>query len=82
MAEQKFTFLQIANHLKISGTTVYKYLEMTVEEATEWASSLSSRRKSLTNIETGLWLGYKNTLKCGSDKGLVIGALSRFGSRR
>ena len=46
MAAQKFSILQISKHLKISRTTVYKYLEMTIEEATEWANSLSTRRKN------------------------------------
>lgn len=58
MAEQKFSILQIANHLKISRTTVYKYLEMTVEEASEWANSLSSRKKKLDQYKDWIvaWL--------------------------
>lgn len=47
MAERKFSILKIARTLKVSRTTVYKYLEMTVEEAADWANSLSSRRKTL-----------------------------------
>ena len=47
MAEQKFSILQIAKQLKVSRTTVYKYLKMTFEEASDWANSLSSRRKNL-----------------------------------
>lgn len=45
MATQKFSILEISRQLKISRTTVYKYLEMSFEEATEWANSLSTRKK-------------------------------------
>src|SRR5690625_2858257 len=47
MAAQKFSILEISRQLKISRTTVYKYLEMSFEEATEWANSLSTRKKKL-----------------------------------
>jgi len=47
MAEQKFSIQEISNQLKISRTTVYKYLAMTPEEAYEWSNSLSSRKKKL-----------------------------------
>lgn len=47
MAAQNFSILQIAKQLKISRTTVYKYLDMSFEEATEWANSLSTRKKKL-----------------------------------
>jgi predicted transcriptional regulator len=46
MAEQGFSVSDIAKQLKISRTTVYKYLEMTSEEAFEWVNSLSSRKKN------------------------------------
>ena len=47
MAEQGFSVAYIAKQLKISRTTVYKYLEMSSEEAFEWVNSLSSRKKKL-----------------------------------
>lgn len=47
LAEQKIPIQQIAKQLKVSRTTVYKYLDMTPEEAFEWVNSLSSRRKKL-----------------------------------
>ena len=47
MAAQKFSVLQISKQLKISRTTVYKYLDMSFEEATKWANSLSTRKKKL-----------------------------------
>lgn len=58
MAEQKFTVSQIAKQLKISRTTVYKYLEMTPEESFEWVNSLSSRKKKLDPYKDWLlaWL--------------------------
>ena len=54
MAAQNFSILQIAKQLKISRTTVYKYLDMSFEEATEWANSLSTRKKNLIHIKNGL----------------------------
>lgn len=58
MTEQKFSISQIAKELKISRTTVYKYLEMTVEESYEWTNSLSSRKKKLDQYKEWLlaWL--------------------------
>ncbi|MBO0603620.1 IS21 family transposase [Sporosarcina sp. E16_3] len=58
MTEQSFSISQIAKELKISRTTVYKYLEMTLEESYEWANSLSSRKKRLDQHKEWLlaWL--------------------------
>lgn len=58
MAAQKFSILRISKELKISRTTVYKYLEMSFEEATEWANSLSTRRKILDEYKEWIiaWL--------------------------
>ena len=58
MAEQKQPIQQIAKQLKISRTTVYKYLNMTSEEAFEWVNSLSSRKKKLDPYKDWLiaWL--------------------------
>ena len=58
MAEQNFSVSQIAKQLKISRTTVYKYLEMTPEESYEWVNSLSSRKKKLDPYKDWLlaWL--------------------------
>lgn len=47
MAAQNFSILEISRQLKISRTTVYKYLDMSFAEATEWANSLSTRKKKL-----------------------------------
>ncbi|MEL4024105.1 helix-turn-helix domain-containing protein [Ureibacillus endophyticus] len=38
MADQGISIAQIARQLKISRTTVYKYLEMTPEESFEWVN--------------------------------------------
>jgi transposase len=58
MAEQGFSVSHIAKQLKISRTTVYKYLEMSSEEAFEWMNSLSSRKKKLDSYKDWLvaWL--------------------------
>lgn len=58
MYEKNFSVSQIAKQLKISRTTVYKYLEMSFEEATEWKNSLSTRRKKLDQYKEWIiaWL--------------------------
>nr|WP_186673027.1 IS21 family transposase [Sporosarcina sp. BP05] len=58
MTEQNFSISQIAKQLKISRTTVYKYLEMTPDESFKWSSSLSSRKKKLDQHKEWLlaWL--------------------------
>ncbi|MHA6260946.1 helix-turn-helix domain-containing protein, partial [Sporosarcina sp. CAU 1771] len=58
LAQQKFSILQISEQLKISRTTVYKYLEMSFEEATVWANSLSTRKKILDEYKEWIiaWL--------------------------
>ncbi|MFB9986548.1 helix-turn-helix domain-containing protein, partial [Bacillus benzoevorans] len=47
LKEEGFKVAAIAKKLGISRNTVYKYLEMTFEEAKEWANSLSTRQKKL-----------------------------------
>ena len=47
LKEQGFKVSAIAKKLEISRNTVYKYLDMTFEEATEWVNSLPNRRKKL-----------------------------------
>lgn len=47
LRKQGFKVAAIARKLEISRNTVYKYLDMTLEEATEWIASLDSRRKKL-----------------------------------
>lgn len=47
LKEQGFKIAAIAKKLDISRNTVYKYLDMTLEEASEWFASLGSRRKKL-----------------------------------
>lgn len=58
MSEKNFSVSQIAKQLKVSRTTVYKYLEMSFEEATEWANSLSTRSKKLDQYKEWIiaWL--------------------------
>ncbi|WP_202615610.1 IS21 family transposase [Ureibacillus xyleni] len=58
MVKQGFSVTDIAKQLKISRTTVYKYLEMSSEEAFEWVNSLSSRKKKLDSYKDWLvaWL--------------------------
>nr|WP_154307137.1 IS21 family transposase [Metabacillus lacus] len=47
LKEQGFKVAAIANKLGISRNTVYKFLEMSLEEAVVWANSLNSRKKKL-----------------------------------
>lgn len=47
LKKQGFKIAAIAKKLDISRNTVYKYLDMTLEEASEWFASLGSRRKKL-----------------------------------
>lgn len=47
LRKQGFKVAAIARKLGISRNTVYKYSDMTLEEATEWIASLGSRRKKL-----------------------------------
>lgn len=47
LKEQGFKVASIARKLSISRNTVYKYLEMTFEEASEWAVSSQNRIKKL-----------------------------------
>lgn len=58
MSEKGFSVSHIAKQLKISRTTVYKYLEMSSDEAFEWVNSLSSRKKKLDSYKDWLvaWL--------------------------
>lgn len=47
LKKQGFKVAAIAKKLEISRNTVYKYLDMNLEEASEWITSLGSRRKKL-----------------------------------
>jgi transposase len=47
LRDQGFKVAAIAKKLQISRNTVYKYLDMDLEEASDWVNSLSSRRKKL-----------------------------------
>ncbi|UQD53535.1 IS21 family transposase [Bacillus methanolicus] len=47
LKKQGFKVAAIAKKLEISRNTVYKYLDMSLEEASEWITSLGSRRKKL-----------------------------------
>lgn len=47
LSEQGFKVAKIAKKLGISRNTVYKFLKMSFEEASDWANSLSQRRKKL-----------------------------------
>ncbi|MGY3718594.1 helix-turn-helix domain-containing protein [Sutcliffiella cohnii] len=42
-----FKIAAISKKLGISRNTVYKYLEMSFDEATDWVSTLNTRRKKL-----------------------------------
>lgn len=47
LADKKLRVAQIAKQLRISRTTVYKYLNMSFEEATDWVNSLGARKKKV-----------------------------------
>lgn len=47
LKKQGFKIAAIAKKLEISRNTVYKYLNMSFNEASEWVSSTGSRRKKL-----------------------------------
>lgn len=47
LKKQGFSISAIAKKLEISRNTVYKYLNMSFEEATEWANSLGTRSRKL-----------------------------------
>jgi transposase len=47
LKKQGFKVAAIAKKLDISRNTVYKYLDMNVEEVSEWVTSLGSRSKKL-----------------------------------
>lgn len=57
LKRQGFKVAAIAKKLEISRNTVYKYLDMTLEEASEWILSLGSRSKKLDPYLTGLSVG-------------------------
>jgi transposase len=56
--QQGFSISAIAKKLEISRNTVYKYLEMDLEEASEWIISLGSRTKKLDHYHDQIlcWL--------------------------
>ena len=58
LADKKLKVAQIAKRLRISRTTVYKYLDMTFEEATNWVNSQKGRKKKLDPYKDWLleWL--------------------------
>lgn len=47
LSKQGFKVAKIAKKLGISRNTVYKFLKMSFEKASDWANSLSQRRKKL-----------------------------------
>ncbi|EST51839.1 transposase [Brevibacillus panacihumi W25] len=47
LKEQGFKVAAIARKLDLSRNTVYKYLDMTFEEASDWVNSLGNRSKKL-----------------------------------
>lgn len=47
LKKQGFSISAIARKLEISRNTVYKYMEVTLEDASDWISSLGSRSKKL-----------------------------------
>ncbi len=56
LKNQGFSVAAISRKLEISRNTVYKFLDMSLEEATEWIASLDSRTKKLDP--------YKNQILC------------------
>lgn len=56
--KQKFKFSQIAKQLKISRPTVYKYLEMTFDEAKAYTEQPLGRKKKLDSYKDWMlaWL--------------------------
>jgi len=58
LKEQGFSVAAIAKKLKIARNTVYKYLDMDLEEASDWVNSLGSRRKKLDSFRARIinWL--------------------------
>ncbi|KON83537.1 transposase, partial [Sporosarcina globispora] len=53
-----FSIAAIAKKLDVSRNTVYKYLDMSFEEATDWISSLRTRKRKLDPYQNQLltWL--------------------------
>lgn len=51
MKQQGFKIRRIARSLRISRTTVYKYLEKSPEEMSEWMSSTRTRKRKLDQYE-------------------------------
>ena len=47
LRERGFKIAAISKKLGISRNTVYKYLDMSFEEATDWVSTLKTRSKKL-----------------------------------
>ncbi|CAH0347775.1 IS21 family transposase [Bacillus sp. CECT 9360] len=58
LKEQGFSISAIARKLDLARNTVYKYLEMTPEEISEWLPTLSSRKKKLDPVRDWIisWL--------------------------
>lgn len=58
LKKQGFKVAAIAKKLEISRNTVYKYLDMNLEEASDWITSLGSRRKKLDQYHDDIlsWL--------------------------
>ena len=51
LKKQGFSIAAIAKKLEISRNTVYKYLDMTLEDASDWINSLGSRTKKLDKYQ-------------------------------
>lgn len=58
LKNQGFSIAAIARKLEISRNTVYKYLDMTLEDASDWIISLESRTKKLDKYQDQIlsWL--------------------------
>ncbi|WP_280207865.1 helix-turn-helix domain-containing protein [Brevibacillus sp. AY1] len=59
LKEQGFKVAAIAKKLDLSRNTVYKYLDMTFEEASDWVNSLNHRSKKLNPYRDRI-LGWLN----------------------
>lgn len=58
LANKNLSKAQIAKQLGLSRTTVYRYLDMSFEEASDWINSLNSRKKKLDDYKDWIleWL--------------------------
>ncbi|MGG0740393.1 helix-turn-helix domain-containing protein [Niallia taxi] len=54
LRKKGFKIAAISKKLGISRNTVYKYLDMSFDEATDWVSTLKTRIRSLSGYNSSL----------------------------